>query len=491
MFVCLPYWYIQVMTADPGPVLIPDVSQSGFHSTTITPMQTCSLPVTNVALQQCPVSMPYMLPQPNPLAAINPATINLAAMNNPVIFPAAIDPSAVRTPVFSVPNVLPQIRTQLPVKRFQVEDVTEVESPNTSDVSAHSSTENLVRELSKSGSQDADMKVPVQILGPLESTSGSSISVEMEHLSFPQAEHLHFPHGIVEHPSIQRAATQMAEYPPLQVPPAEPCTCASQFQTKVVEPSAYLPSTLLNLPSTLQNLSADHSAHTWNHPMVPPATHQPIFPPSSTYKFLSPEHSVHPMHTWHHPTPALATHQPVFPLTMTSFDPSVQTARQHFTSVSYTNLPGNRLSARPSIPEARHSVSSLPSLQEPHFHHYQQKPERAEHTVESHVRSGEPQHPPASFPNKTNPATLPSQPLQEEAMLSNFPRADLLSKAFMSFLNAMSIVLRDPAIQALLQSSDQNQTSAGSNPPTPPYSSSLPTSPTQKKHTVSQVRTNF
>ena len=212
------------MTADPGLVPIPDVSQSGFHPTIITPMQTCSLPVTNVAVQQCPVSMPYMLPQPNTLAAINPAALNLAAMNNPAtIFPAAIDPAAVRTPVFSVPNIPPQIRTQLPVKRFQVEDVAEVESPNTSDVSAHSSTENLVRELSKSGSQDADAKVTAQILGPLGSTSGSSISVEMEHLSFPPAEHLHYPPGIVEHPSIQRAATQMAEYPPLQVPPADPC----------------------------------------------------------------------------------------------------------------------------------------------------------------------------------------------------------------------------------------------------------------------------
>ena len=373
-------------------------------------------------------------------------------MNNPAaIFPAAIDPAAIRTPVFSVPNIPPQIRTQLPVKRFQVEDVAEIESPNTSDVSAHSSTENLVRELSKSGSQDADAKVAAQILGPLESTSGSSISVEMEHLSFPPAEHLHYPPGIVEHPSIQRAATQMAEYPPLQVPPADPCTCSSQFQTKIVDPSAYL-------PSTLQNLSVEHSAHTWNHSMVPPATHQPIFPHSSTYKFLSPKHSVHPMHTWHHPTPAPATHQPILPLTMmTPFDPSVQPARHRFTSVSYTNLPGNRLSARLSMPEARHSVPSLPSLQEPHFHHYQQKPELAEqHTgVEFHVPSGEPQHPPASFPNRTNPATLPSQPLQEELMLSNFPRADLLSKAFMSFLNAMSIVLCDPAIQELLQSSDQ------------------------------------
>lgn len=471
------------MTADLGLVPIPDVSQSGFHPTTIIPIQTCSLPVTNV--QQCPISMPYMLPQPNALPAINPAALNLAAMNNPAaIFPAPIDPAAIRPPVFSVPNIPPQIRTQLPVKRFQVEDVAEVESPNTSDVSAHSSTENLVRELSKSGSQDADAKVAAQILGPLESTSGSSISVEMEHLSFSPAEYLHYPPGIVEHPSIQRAATQMAEYPPLQVPPAEPCTCSSHFQTKIVDPSAYL-------PSTLQNLSADHSAHTWNHSMVPPATHQPIFPHSSTYKFLSPEHSVHPMHTWHHPTPALATH---LPLSMTPFDPSVQqTARHRFTSVSYTNLPGNRLSARPSMPEARHSVPSLPSLQEPHFHHYQQKPELAEqHTgVEFHVPSGEPQHPSASFPNRTNPTTLPSQPLQEEAMLSNFPRADLLSKAFMSFLNAMSIVLRDPAIQELLQSSDQKlqkQTSAGSNPPTPPDHSSLPTSPTQKTH--SQVSTN-
>ena len=281
----------------------------------------------------------------------------------------------------------------------------------------------------------------------------------------------------------------MAEYPPLQVPPAEPCTCASQFQTKIVDPSVYL-------PSTLQNLSADHSAHTLNHLMVPPPTHQPVFPHSSTYKFLSPEHSVHPLHTWHHPTPALATHQPILPLTMTCFDPSLQTARHRFTSVSYTNLPGNRLSARLSMPEARHSMSSLPSLQEPmpHLHHYQQKPEFAEHTgVEFHVPSGEPQHPPASFPNRTNPATLPSQPLQEETMLSNFPRADLLSKAFMSFLNAMSIVLRDPAIQALLQSSDQKlqkQTPTGSNPPTPPYHSSLPTSPTQKTHPVSQVSTN-
>ena len=439
----------------------------------------------NSALSPCRTCY---LSQSHFIAAINPAALNLAAMNNPAaIFPAAIDPAAIRTPVFSVPNIPPQIRTQLPVKRFQVEDVAEIESPNTSDVSAHSSTENLVRELSKSGSQDADAKVAAQILGPLESTSGSSISVEMEHLSFPPAEHLHYPPGIVENPSIQRAATQMAEYPPLQVPPVEPCTCSSQFQTKVVDPSAYL-------PSTLQNLSADHSAHTWNHSMVPPATHQPIFSHSSTYKFLSPEHSVHPMHTWHHPTPAPATHQPILPLTMmTPFDPSVQTARHRFTSVSYTNLPGNRLSARLSMPEARHSVPSLPSLQEPHFHHYQQKPELTEqHTgVEFHVPSGEPQHPPASCPNRTNPAALPSQPLQEETMLSNFPRADLLSKAFMSFLNAMSIVLRDPAIQELLQSSDQKlqkQTLAGSSPPTPPDHSSLPTSPTQKTH--SQVSTN-
>ena len=197
------------MTADPGLVPIPDVSQSGFHSTTITPMQTCSLPVTNVALQQCLVSMPYMLPQPNTLAAMNPATINLAAMNNPAIFPAAIDPAAIRTPVFSVPNVPPQIRTQLPAKRFQVEDVAEVESSNTSDVSAHSSTENLVRELSKSGSQDPDIKVPAQIVGPLESTSGSSISVEMDPKVLASLEVVHYTESSPNFKSVVRTRPRL------------------------------------------------------------------------------------------------------------------------------------------------------------------------------------------------------------------------------------------------------------------------------------------
>lgn len=515
---------VQVTTTDLGLIPMSAVVHPRFDSTTISQM--CPLPTTTSPLQsQCSVSMVHTVPQQNTFPAVNPATID------PISNPTAVDPTtinvaAIQQPMFSMPEIPSQARPRVSSRRFEVEDVAEVDSPNTSDLSAHSSTENLERDLGRTEDHDVATKTFVPATDELESTSGSSIGIEIpaphmgEHHSFYPA-----TTQMMEHAPFPTAAQQMVEVPffpqlatshMLEHPPEIPLTSSHMLEhprpplatSRVLEQHPQLPLTTsqtverLQLPVTLPQMAGHPPGQIMGPTPIQMVTSHMVERPPLYAQTELPRNL--PMdrpqvHTWHHPAAASATHTsilgPVYhqPGHPTVSDPGIQAARQCLASVGYVNTASYCPSALLPISEShfRHSTSSVPDLERVQYlHQNRQRPEPTVHVTESYIHTSDSQfHPtPPSYTSDSTFSAPSSQPLQGEAALVNFPHANLLSHAFMRFIHSMSMVLRDPAIQPLLESLDQRFTQTQAHTDLNPRTSSHCSSPTQARHTASQVR---
>ena len=509
----------QVTTTDVGLIPMPVVVQPRFDSTAMTQM--CPLS-TATPSQQCPVSLVYTVPRQNSFLAINPATIE------PITNPTTVNATVVQPPSS---------------KRFEVEDVAEVDSPIASDLSSHSSTENLERALGRSEEQDVTTNSLAPATGELENTSGSSIGIEMaaEHapdIPFPISHVLEHPteipstmshvleqpqlqlttsHVLEQHPQLPLVTSQMENpqipmtMPQMTVPPVQmvgpslqmvgpslqmvaPPPVQTATSHLAERPPLYAQTELPTMPRfTHWNVPVERpQMHTWHHPeathssILGPVYHQPEATHSS---ILGPVY--HQPEATHSSILGPVYHQPGHP---TVSDPGLQTAWQCSASVGYVNTTSYCPSALVPISEShfRHSTSSVPDLERMQYlHQSQQRPEPTVHIAESHIHTSDSQfhHTPPVYSNGSTSTAPSSQSLQGEAALANFPHADLLSHAFMRFIHSMSTVLRDPAIRPLLESLDQKFTPPQENTDlNPPTGSPRSSSPTLTRHTAPQVR---
>lgn len=187
-----------------------------------------------------------------------------------------------------------------------------------------------------------------------------------------------------------------------------------------------------------------------------------VYPPYQLPPHISQSYQPHHYRTyscqWGHPQ------QHPLPNLPATGDPLPNT--EHYNTTSYLPLADQRHSLSSgvyvsSVLPTQHSVPSTVHTH-PHLH-----------------SSGGPSAPSPQPP----PPTFPQAPMGSIPSFSDVPHADLLAKAFMTFLHSIGTVFRDPAFEPLLQSLDQHfertphdrrESSGSAPPPSPPVSPQQP-----------------
>ena len=318
-----------------------------------------------------------------------------------------------------------------PLKRFEIEDITEVDSPSPTDLSVPNSMENLEEEGSITSSDKAipvlqKPKISIQAAiqeGVLESASGSSV-VSLENTVLTSQ---------VEHPPLGASALTQSGVPP------------PHTQTHLL--------TQINVHPTVP--SEHHQPHV---PMTSAVNQGP--PPSQTYSATT-------ISQYHPPTEHLIVsqdtpHAQIAGLSQEQMRVRSLSSTHHLPpSGSWSATEGSRMPLRQRSASMPYGMASTPV---PGIQVLPPVPE---------MSGGSHQHSTTSMPELSfvgSPAhNLVSQgPGNVLAQLSS-NQATLLTEAFVKFLSTMNRMLQEPAMRSLLDTLDTTL----SDPASPPVSQSV------------------
>ncbi len=297
--------------------------------------------------------------------------------------------------------------TSRPVKKFEVAEVLEetADSPPLSDLSAQSSTENVIKE----STSHPPLKAPPP-------TEGSE----------------------------SNAATATTQQHQQQVPPLSSAPPPSSSTRKQLSMGGLESSSDSNIMANLMSSSGGRGGGD-SHSCTPEPTGMvgggPDYHlPRQSYPFPVPPYSsqfsFHPHNYGGYPTPHhswTVTSMPPPSLPMSAYFPT-----DHYNTTTY--LPRTDPPASSGVHYTSSNRSSTPSVLSYHQPH-------------------------TPFEQATPPGA-PSVP--QLPSFADVPHADLLAKAFMTFLHSIGAVFRDPAFMPLLQSLDQHFDSKTHPPPPPP-----------------------